>query len=99
MTNTVTSGTFRLKSRFFDENKLRINKHQLSLREQVSYPTVLRYLRQPEHENFEAIENFSGDVLYAILVKGFGLSPDELEDMKLGDLFEVVSTNGHETAE
>lgn len=81
----VASGKFRLNARFFDEDKLKTNMHRLSLLEQISRPTIARYLREQD------VDIFSGDVLYAILVTGFGLSPEEIRDMKVGDLFEVVN--------
>lgn len=94
----VASGSFRLKSRFFHKGKLQDNMHRLSQREGVSYPTLLRYLNQPENDPIE-IKNFSGDVLYAILVEGFGMSPDEVEDLRVGDIFEVVPKSGNGTAQ
>ncbi len=87
----MASGSFRLNACFFDENKLKekgTNPHRLSLNERVSRPTILKYLRN------EDVRNFSGDVLYAILVNGFGLSPDEIEDLRIGDVFELIGTNG-----
>lgn len=88
----VASGAFRLKSRFFRSDKLRVNKHRLSQQERVSYPTLLRYL--DKDEDGEPIQNFSGEVLYALLVEGFGMSPDEVENLRVGDIFEVVPRNG-----
>lgn len=93
----VATGAFRLKGRFFHSDKLKVNKHQLSQRENVSYPTLLRYLGQSEDS--EAIKNFSGEVLYALLVEGFGMSPAEVENLRVGDIFEVVPKNGHKAAE
>ena len=83
----VASGRFRLNRRFFDAEKLKANDtnpHRLSLEEKVSRPTVLKYLKAND------VDTFSGDVLYAILVSGFGLNPDEIKDMRIGDIFEVV---------
>lgn len=94
----VTSGAFRLKSRYFHKDKLRINRHQLSQKEGVSYPTLLRYLGQPEDEEADPIVNFSGEVLYALLVEGFGMSPIEVENLRVGDIFEVVPKNGNGAA-
>ena len=84
----MSSGTFRLNGRFFNEDKLKMNMHRLSLEEKVSRPTIVRYLRD------EDIDNFSGEVLFAILTSGFGLSPDEIKELKVSDLFEIVSENG-----
>lgn len=93
----VTSGAFRLKGRYFDKDKLRINRHQLSQKEGVSYPTLLRYLAGPEEG--EPITNFSGEVLYALLVEGFGMSPEEVESLRVGDIFEVVPHGGNGAAQ
>lgn len=84
----MASGRFRLNGRFFDESKLRTNMHRLSLEERVSRPTIVKYLRG------EDVDNFSGEVLYAILSGGFGMSPDEIKELKIGDIFEIVSENG-----
>lgn len=81
----VPSGTIRLNGRFFDASRLKMNKHQLSQTERVSYPTVLKYLGGDDN-----ITMFSGEVLYALLVIGMGIDPDELSGMRFGDLFEVV---------
>lgn len=83
----MASGSFRLNRSFFDAGKLKANgtnPHRLSLDEKVSRPTVLKYL------NAEGVENFSGEVLYAILVSGFGLKPDEIAGMRVGDIFDVI---------
>lgn len=93
----VATGSFRLKGRFFHGDKLRINKHKLSQQEGVSYPTLLRYLNQSD-DGASPIQNFSGEVLYAILVEGFGMSPQEIENLRVGDIFEVVPGNGHDVA-
>lgn len=80
----VASGYVRLNGRFFDENKLKMNKHRLAQSEQVSYPTVLKYLSDPD------IRTISGEVLYAILVKGMGYSIEELNGICLGEMFEFI---------
>ena len=80
----LASGKFRLNGRFFDERKLQKNMHRLSLEERVSRPTIARYLREGD------IDSFSGEVLYAILVTGFGLDPAQVGDLKVSDIFEIV---------
>lgn len=86
----VASGTVRLNSRFFDEDNLVINKHKLSQTEQVSYPTVLKYISNGEMNGDYDIRQFSGDVLFAILVKGMGLTPAQVAELKFGDVFEII---------
>lgn len=86
----MASGKFRLNRSFFDADKLQANEtnpHRLSLDEKVSRPTVLKYLKADD------VDNFSGDVLYAILVSGFGLKPEEIRELRVGDLFEVLPIN------
>ncbi len=61
------------------------NTHQLALKAQVSYPTVHRYITDAEN-----LTNINLEALAAILLKGCGMSPAELENIRLGDLFEVV---------
>lgn len=80
----VTSGYIRLNNRFFDEAKLKMNKHRFSLEEKISYPTVLKYLGDGN------IHTISGKVLYAVLVKGMGYSVEELGKMPLCEVFEFV---------
>ncbi|MBK6325598.1 MAG: hypothetical protein KA362_14840 [Chloroflexi bacterium] len=82
----MASGHIRLNRRFFSEDKLRnTNPHRLSLDEKISRPTILRYLRE------DNVDTFSGDVLYAILVGGFGMSREQVEQLTVGELFEVVT--------
>lgn len=85
----VASGTIRLNRRFFDEGNLVINKHKLSQTEQVSYPTVMKYITKKDAEDFD-IRTFSGDVLYAILITGMGYTPEDAANLRLGQVFEIV---------
>ncbi len=85
MSDIVASGYVRLNSRFFSSDRLKTNKHKLSQTEQVSYPTVLKYLSGDD------IRNFSGDVLFALLVAGMGYTIEDAADLRLGDVFEFVS--------
>lgn len=102
MTDKMASGTVRLNRRFFREDNLRgINKHQLSQDEKVSYPTLLRYLYPAEGSERKGpdgdIDTFSGEVLYAILVKGMGYSEQEAAQLPMGEVFEIVRKNGEAT--
>lgn len=85
----VASGTIRLNRRFFDEGNLVINKHKLSQTEQVSYPTVMKYITRKGADDFD-IRTFSGDVLYAILITGMGYTPEDAANLRLGQVFEIV---------
>lgn len=88
MEQIMASGTFRLKGRqLFEIGKKRgvDNVHQLSKGTDASYPTIRRYIENPE--NVEAIKLES---LASLLVDGLKISPDELANMKFGDVFEFI---------
>lgn len=91
MAQVMASGRVRLKGHALLA-QLQINMHALSLDEKVSYPTLHKYLN-----NADELNSFSAEVLYAILVKGMGKTPDEIEDMRLGDVFEVVKSGNGST--
>jgi hypothetical protein len=57
-------GTIRLRSAFFNESKLVMNKHRLSQAQGVSYPTLMKYISRGNGDY--DIRTFSGDVLFAI---------------------------------
>ena len=79
-------GSLRINRGFFQPKKLLTNRHQLSLAAGVSYPTVFKYMDQSADDD---IDIFSGRVLYALLVEGFGMSPAEVDNLRVGDIFEV----------
>lgn len=89
MTAKMANGFVRLNGRFFTEDKLLKNKHQVSQDGRVSYPTLLKYI-DPKDD----IRNISGDVLYAILIDGMGYTVEEVSSLRVGDLFEFIRTNG-----
>ncbi|MCO5195365.1 MAG: hypothetical protein M9930_19055 [Anaerolineae bacterium] len=90
MTN-VTSGTVRLKGEVL-HSKLNVNMHKLSMTENVTYSTIHKYLTQPDK-----LGSYSGDVLYAILVTGLGLTPEQAAQLPLGVVFDFVEReNGAE---
>jgi hypothetical protein len=61
------------------------NAHQLSLRSQISSPTVLRLIYKSEDVTTINLEH-----LAALLVKGCGINPAEVAGIKLGELFDLV---------
>lgn len=88
MKERMPSGVFRLKgSRLMALGKERgvENPHQVSMKSGVSYPTIHRYAEKPEE-----VEAISLRALYGFLVDGLGLSPDEVESLRFGDVFEAV---------
>lgn len=62
-----------------------INPHRLSLKAQVSYPTVERYINRPE--DVKAIDL---TVLGMILTTGLGLDPEQALALPLSALFDLV---------
>jgi len=58
------------------------NPHQLSMRAGVSYTTVARYV-----ERSETIQTLDLKVFPTLVVRGLKVSPQQLLDMKIGDLF------------
>lgn len=83
----LANGYFRLKARELLE-KHDTNLHRASQKGQVTYGTLHRYVSTPEE-----VKAMSTRVLYAFLVDGLGYSPAELEDLRFGDVFEVVKDN------
>lgn len=51
----------------------------------ISYPTAHKYITKPE-----TVQTLSGVVLYGILVDGLRLSPEQVADMRLGDVFDII---------
>ena len=81
------SGTFRLKGSSLLEKAKKNgveNMHQLHLQAGVTYQTVLRYM------NNENMEKINLRVFADVMFNGVGLTPDELMNMKFGDLFEYI---------
>lgn len=84
MTTVVASGYLRLKAaELLKEHKT--NLHQASQKGGFSYPTVHRYINKPQ-----TIESMHMKSLVGLLIDGLGLSPDEVENLRFGDVFEVV---------
>ena len=84
---SLANGYFRLKGQeLLDEHDT--NLHRASQTGSFSYPTVHRYLNEPE-----SVKAMSVRVLYGFLIDGLGISPEELHNMKFGDIFEAVPDN------
>jgi hypothetical protein len=60
------------------------NPHQLSLRAGVTAPTVNKFVTRPEE-----VALLDTDALITILVKGCGLTMEQIRRMQIGDLFEI----------
>ncbi len=96
----VPSGKFRLKGLALKETARRLgiidkkgeaNRHQVSLRAGVSYPTVDKYF-----EDYEDVESVHLRSLAGILVDAFETAPEDVLNMRFGDVFDYISTNGRD---
>ena len=90
------SGTFRLKgSSLLSKAKEKgiDNRHQLSMAAGISTQTI--------YSIFEGDPMMKIDlrVLAKILIRGAGYTPQELENVRFGDIFEYVDENEMGTAE
>ncbi len=94
MEKKVPTGTFRLKGKkLMDLSRERgnaKNPHQVAMRSGVSYPTIHRYIKQPEE-----VEAVLLRALWGFLVDGIGLSPEDVADMDFGDIFEPLPDSGN----
>ncbi len=97
MEKKMPTGTFRLKgSNLMDlsvEKGNAVNPHQVAMRSGVSYPTIHRYIKQPQE-----VEAVLLRALWGFLVDGIGLSPEDVAGMDFGEIFEPMpdSDNGAE---
>jgi len=60
------------------------NTHQLAMASRVSYSTVHKYVLNPQE--IKAVDLF---VVFAILTDGLGLTPEQVLEMRFGDVFEL----------
>ena len=87
MLDTVASGRVRLKGRELLE-EYGVTMYRVSKDGEVSYPTIHKYVTDPD-----AVQHFSVEVLFGFLM-GLGLTEDEIAELRFGDVFEVVPNNG-----
>jgi hypothetical protein len=85
----MATGTFRLKGRqlyaqSFAERRVR-NVQEIATRSGMAYPTAHRWIEKPHELSSISLENLAG-----FLVDGLGLTPDEVEGLRFGDVFEFV---------
>lgn len=80
-------GRFKLNHRFFNQERMiSTSILQSSYDTRLSRPTLMKYLGADESE----LTRIDGKVLYTILTDGMGLSADEIQNMTVGQLFELV---------
>jgi hypothetical protein len=90
------AGTFRLKGSSLlakaEENGIE-NRHQLSMASGISYQSI--------HKLFDGspITQINMHVLAKLLINGVGYTTEELENVKLSDIFEYVSESELGTAD
>jgi hypothetical protein len=80
-------GSFRLRGHFLlqEAQKRGVdNLHQLHLRSGVSWQTTHKYVTNKE------IASVDLTVLADLLTDGVGLTPEEIANLRLGDIFEFV---------
>ena len=75
---------FCLKGQAILEKSGLKNSHQLALRARISAPTASKFIIQPEN-----VKYLDTEVLARMLVDGCGLTPEQILDMRLGDIFEL----------
>ena len=90
------SGTFRLKGSSLlsraEENGVE-NRHQLGTKANISHQTIYSIF------DGEPLKQIDLRVLARLLIKGVGFTPEELENVKFGDIFEYVEEVGQGAAE
>jgi len=83
----MVTGTFRLKGSSLltkaEKNGVE-NRHQLSLRSGISSQSIYSIF------DGEPMKQIDLRVLAKILINGVGYTPEELENVKFGDIFEYV---------
>lgn len=85
MNYCMASGTIRLKGRELLE-KYSKTMYRLEKNKAATRPTILKYINRPEE-----IDSYSARVVYGILVDGLELSPEQVADMRFGDIFDLLS--------
>ena len=80
---SVAKGTVRLKGREL-LRRHGVNMHEVSLGGGLTYATVHKYVKKPED-----VKRWDGEVLYSFLLN-LGLTAEEIEDLRFGDVFELV---------
>lgn len=79
-----------LNPEFFSAERLKKSKRQTSIKGGISYPTVLKYLTG---DTGEEMDQYNGRVLYSLLTQGFGYSPEAVKELKIGEVFQLKTSN------
>jgi len=90
------AGTFRLKGSFLlskaEEHGIE-NRHQLAMSSGISPQSIYALF------DGEPMNQINTKVLAKLLIRGIGYTPEELDNVKFGDIFEYVSENELGTAD
>ncbi len=91
LANEMATGSFRPKIReLLDRYEKTL--YRAAKDGEISYSTVHRWLNEPD-----AIERIEGKILFGFLL-GLGLSLDEVNELRLGDVFEFTPEKEQEPA-
>jgi hypothetical protein len=67
------------------------NAHRLSMKSMVSFPTVAKYVHNPEKSNLIDLNS-----LTAVLINGCGMTKEQILQTRIGDLFEFSEGGGED---
>lgn len=80
------SGYLRLRvEELLEEYGDGMSLHKASQLGRFPYPTMWRYWRTPDE-----LKSIHTRAVVGLLVDAIGLTPEEVEDLKFGDVFEIV---------
>jgi len=90
------SGTFRMKGSSLlskaEEHGFE-NRHQIAMASGISYQSILKLF------DGEPMKQIDTRILAKLLIRGIGYTPEELENVKFGDIFEYVPEDEMGTAD
>lgn len=94
--NMIRSGTFRLKGSSLlskaEENGIE-NRHQISMKAGISTQSIYSIFDGAPMKQIDL------RVLARLLIRGVGYTPEELENVKFGEIFEYVDETEMGTAD
>lgn len=94
----MATGTFRLKGRQlyakgYADRRVK-NIQEVATKSGMTYPTAFRWIDRPEEITGINLENLAG-----FLIDGLGLTPEEVINLRLGDVFDFVPHGIREATE
>lgn len=91
-TPILADGRFRLKARDLVDRHGK-TPYRVAKDGGVNYSTILRWTSKPEE-----VDGVNGRALYGFLM-GLGLSLEQVNDLRFGDVFEFTPTEGTDAGE